>query len=134
MKQYAPQGEGRRPVSHSSASVQMHAAVCCCCLTESSVLLVPWHGMHTHSSWEHVGCCVLLTVLCRDITITPRQRIQTYREITRIRALDSPTQEQKDRYGTADPLQSLMYAMPSSCTLSGASNPARRPWRLYVLC
>jgi hypothetical protein len=36
-------------------------------------------------------------VLRRDVTITPRQRIQTYREITRIRALEGPTKEQKDR-------------------------------------
>jgi len=42
--------------------------------------------------------CSLLFLLCaRDITITPRQRIQTYREITRLRALQDPSQEQRDR-------------------------------------
>lgn len=46
-------------------------------------------------------CLLLCMCVCpnnRDITITPRQRIQTYREITRLRSLQDPTQEQKDRW------------------------------------
>jgi hypothetical protein len=34
----------------------------------------------------------------RDVTITPRQRIQTYREITRLRGLAAPSQEQQKRW------------------------------------
>lgn len=44
---------------------------------------------------------VAVPVVCaRDVTITPRQRIQTYREITRLRALQDPSQEQQDRSDT----------------------------------
>jgi hypothetical protein len=33
----------------------------------------------------------------RDLTITPRQRIQTYREISRLRGLGGRTQAQQER-------------------------------------
>jgi hypothetical protein len=54
-------------------------------------------------SCRAVPCCAVLccAVLAhRDLTITPRQRIQTYREITRLLALDNPTQQQTDRWGS----------------------------------
>jgi hypothetical protein len=53
----------------------------------------------------------------RDVTITPRQRTQTYREITRLRGLPQPTQEQQDRW--AQPTRQF------DMTMQHKSTPAR---------
>jgi D-lactate dehydrogenase len=50
----------------------------------------------------------------RDITLTPRQRITTYREISRLRTTPNPTPDQKQRYGSPSILgrfYSLVHAV-----------------------
>ncbi|WIA33444.1 hypothetical protein OEZ86_006576 [Tetradesmus obliquus] len=53
----------------------------------------------------------------RDVTITPRQRIQTYREITRLRGLQQPTQEQQQRLSQME--DTWQYDGDSTCAADG---------------
>eukprot|EP00878_Enallax_costatus_P006622 GHUV01006940.1.p1 GENE.GHUV01006940.1~~GHUV01006940.1.p1 ORF type:complete len:990 (+),score=266.56 GHUV01006940.1:206-3175(+) len=55
--------------------------------------------------------------LSRDLTITPRQRIQTYREITRLRGLPSPSKEQKERLTRMEDV--WQYDGDSTCAVDG---------------
>ncbi|KAF6261185.1 glycolate dehydrogenase [Scenedesmus sp. NREL 46B-D3] len=53
----------------------------------------------------------------RDVTITPRQRIQTYREITRLKGLPHPTQEQQRRLSQME--DAWQYDGDSTCAADG---------------
>lgn len=53
----------------------------------------------------------------RDVTITPRQRIQTYREITRLRSLPSPSKEQQERLSKMEDV--WQYDGDSTCAADG---------------
>lgn len=59
----------------------------------------------------------LLPAVCRDVTITPRQRIQTYREITRLRGLPSRSKEQQDRLAKMEDV--WQYDGDSTCAADG---------------
>eukprot|EP00879_Flechtneria_rotunda_P006313 GHRR01006635.1.p1 GENE.GHRR01006635.1~~GHRR01006635.1.p1 ORF type:complete len:789 (+),score=273.08 GHRR01006635.1:1646-4012(+) len=53
----------------------------------------------------------------RDVTITPRQRIQTYREISRLRALPQRTQDQQKRLSIME--ETWQYDGDSTCAADG---------------
>ena len=70
----------------------------------------------------------------RDITLTPRQRITTYREISRLKTTENPTADQQQRCASCSERVVVQVPLLADCqqNLGGEPGRARTYWTWHT--